>query len=666
MEPRRSSRSNKGRHASRDDYDLYYQMDEEPQIKKQKLSQSHQDSDEEFDPSKEPADNADTSINGGSDEGDVLCDPCGTNKTNYDEDTDRGGIMIECDDCKTWQHAKCMGFRNQKTIPSNYQCNRCEPKEAEEEKPSSKVKKSVSAKAEPRKDKTRVSVVKAFVNVMSKTNAVPIGQTEEFANNLENAVYEWSGSVTNKKYIDKSRSVMALAKKEQVISKLVNQSLTFTDVVSKQPEEIDRDLKEYAEKVRQESIRRSVLTVDDPLSQRIRRTHKGEEIVETASSNPETYEMSVVSKSIDHRNFKEDSPQPAESIKKDNVVPASNLYNLDDDDDDQHYEPLNENNDDQGESDGEKAGLSDDELDFILKGPEKPKQEPEPQVKKEATPNLPPKPRSPSVPPTMATSVWKGEVIFPDFAAFVAEGEFLSCTNYVKPKDNVTASFHNRAIRVSKELLERPKYLIEGRLDRHRADPYLEKIVTSRDLYVVQLHCEANSPDYNKLFDYLLTRSKVGVLSDKAPCVKDAYVLALRSDNIPGYLRFAGLENKEGLFAVYVVKKDYVPVGKSILKKTPAPVSVPQPAPQPPQTANLDSILSKLGGSLLSLQTQQQAPNPQTFYPPNQNQQPMPLELNQDQLQYLSELVNQNPQVQQNPQALMSLLQQGGPNPLYS
>lgn len=55
-------------------------------------------------------DHADTSSQDEYD-GEVRCRPCGATKDNYDEDEDTLGDMVQCDQCKTWQHAKCMGIR---------------------------------------------------------------------------------------------------------------------------------------------------------------------------------------------------------------------------------------------------------------------------------------------------------------------------------------------------------------------------------------------------------------------------------------------------------------------------------------------------------------------------------------------------------------------------
>ncbi|CAN8069146.1 unnamed protein product [Agarophyton chilense] len=60
----------------------------------------------------------------GEDEGDnssteeTRC-PCGSKENS--------GVMIACDQCNTWQHGKCMGFRRNNELPENYFCNICRP-----------------------------------------------------------------------------------------------------------------------------------------------------------------------------------------------------------------------------------------------------------------------------------------------------------------------------------------------------------------------------------------------------------------------------------------------------------------------------------------------------------------------------------------------------------
>lgn len=651
-EPRRSSRQNKGTHLGRDLLDVYYRPEtEEPAPKKQKL-------DEDFSPppTTEGDPTTDENLAPEAQEGDVRCDPCGTTQENYNEDTDEGGTMIECDDCATWQHAACMGYKTKRQIPENYKCNRCEgreggglPKaEVSDHKPvvkeTKKTQKEVKLKVSPKVafvNKTRASVTTALLNVLLKAHGA---QLQEWALKLEEALYGFALS-TDKKYIDKSRSVMALIKKPHVFQRIEKGEISPRDVVVLPPEEIDFELRDYAEKVRQELIRRSVLTVEDELSQRIRRTHKGEEIVET-TLNDDEMNIQIAARNIDHRVFKETTP--VREVVQQN---GPNLYQIGDDDDEEKPEDVKDGENGETSSNSkadDKADSgtdSDDELDFIL-GSKSPEKEPAKPAKPVAAP-------APKLPPTMSSKFWLGEINFPDFVDFQAKAEFVGCTNYVAPKDVTTASFHNKAIRVCKELLEKPKYSIEGRLDRARADPYVGKITSSRDLYVVKITSD-NSGSFEKLFGYLLSRQKVGVLSGRAACVKDAYLYAIDTE-VPKFMQLGPITR--GLYAVFVVKKDYVPVGKSILKKAlpPQPSRSPQPAP----TLSLDLILSKLAETpaqnLHAPQPQVplSLPNVPSFTQGNQ----LPLELTQDQLQYLSELVSQNPHVQHNPQALLSLIQ---------
>ncbi|CCK68320.1 Bye1p KNAG_0A06630 [Huiozyma naganishii CBS 8797] len=65
----------------------------------------------------------------------VRCLVCGTTDANYDELTDQGGDMIQCDKCNTWQHIRCMLDVNKAdediskylTEDDKYFCNRCDP-----------------------------------------------------------------------------------------------------------------------------------------------------------------------------------------------------------------------------------------------------------------------------------------------------------------------------------------------------------------------------------------------------------------------------------------------------------------------------------------------------------------------------------------------------------
>lgn len=621
---RRSSRNNKGRHSKRD-FDSY--LDDEElgsQNKRLKhISTMHfygndmandDEYKEENDADTKDEDNEDQNL----DEGEVKCTPCGANKDNYDEETDEGGTMIECENCRTWQHAKCMGFRSSKGIPEHYKCNECS--HGEEEKSSSvAAPKESSEERFPSielklKDKTRASVAKAFYNVFKRnipdTYNFDEGQDrEKLANKwallLEHEVFLFSPK-KDKRYTDKSRSLMVLIKKPNVMNKILDKALSVTKLVNSSPEEVDEELKEYAEKVRQESIRRSVLTVNEHLGQRIKRTHKGEEIIENANTNNQAEEINVLTKNIDHRRFQDDD-SAREIVGMDSNLNTSDYSSLNvlENDDDEKPEIHNPDfHDDTGETyehdknEDDIANIDDDELDFIIKGDLKP-----PDDKK----NPSSKRIGQEQPNVSSTNIWSGNIVFPEFASFFASGKFVTCTNYKDPVGTENVKLHNRYISIAKEILSRDKYEVEGRLDRKRAEDYLNQIVSSRDLFLVEMQCKRNYEDFEKLCKYIITNHRFGVLSTRPAFVKDAYLLFLDGDDaaLPPYLRhLPHIAGKIGLFALYIVKKDYIPTGSSILKSGPTHSrrSVPtNPSFDPESTTQkpplLNSILSKLNGS---------------------------------------------------------------------
>lgn len=725
LEPRRSSRSNKGQHSRLleefgievEDRKRSTGPENTSTTKRQHLDSIVDEGDDEYkdiNPVKEQM-NGDDDLD---EEGEVKCLPCGTNKDNYDEDSDNG-TMIECDSCKTWQHLKCMGYRSIKSVPKKYKCNECQesyvpPSDATKvlnptlisEKPSevdpskkSIVKKSTSKISTTStrhivdvvKDNTRKRVAKALFDVFKKNLTssfdLPQGYDKEKLSNkwafdLEAAIFDWASKQTNKKYTDKSRSLMVSVKKPTVIKRILDDDLSFENIVNLSPEEIDEDLKKYADKVRQESIRRSVLTMDDNQGQRIRRTHKGEELVESTNNQlSEDVEVNIISRNIDHRRFKEDSPSSREIIVDNNTKPSYNYTHPDEDDEEYEQQDVAdvEKNSDKEGSDQEKnsskknerhfeeSDSSDDELDFILKD----KKSPQASTSNDSSSKINAKTKinldsnistKPQLPPISSSNIWSGQLIFPEFASFRATGTFHTCTNFKKPVDINSVISYNRQIKVCKELLSRPEYSIEGRLDRSKADAYLNKIVATRDLFLIEIDRQDDQQyDFDKVSKYLLAKQKVGVLSGRPDFVKDSYIMPINCNDqeIPAYL--SGLENlqgKSGLFAVYVVKKDYIPSGPGILKRSSSsqshiPASIAKTNPNNDSKNSLDSILNKLGGGASKKVTVQSPVAPA--------QDNILANLSQEQLLFLSELVKQHPHVQQNPQALIQLLQnQGG------
>ena len=42
-------------------------------------------------------------------------------------DPDAGGMFIQCDICKVWQHGGCVGIMDEASSPENYYCEECRP-----------------------------------------------------------------------------------------------------------------------------------------------------------------------------------------------------------------------------------------------------------------------------------------------------------------------------------------------------------------------------------------------------------------------------------------------------------------------------------------------------------------------------------------------------------
>lgn len=590
---RRSKRANKGQHSGRI-------IDE---ILHQDILSRNKDLVVEYQPTQ-------------AEEGDVKC-RCGANKDNYDEETDQGGTMIECESCKTWQHAQCEGYVDDTDIPDHYRCSDCVDVYSDGDAEADAAAEAVAeaeAKAEesddnmsdeapvppPKKrkvrptkeivavatDKTRKAVTKAFFDAFKRFlvgSELPKDYTieklaNEWAFDLEKEVHEWAGFSTAKKYTDKSRSLMVLVKKPAVIKRLLDKALSFHDMVSLSPEEIDEDLKKYAEKVRQESIRRSVLTVDDD-SQRIRRTHKGEEVVESSNNNNEDVNVDIMTRNVDHRRFE---------AGREIIADKSSGYTMKKEESD---------SEDEGEGEKEEAAASDldDGLDEILKEKVVKKDAKPLKLALKAAPVVPVRLESPkpSLPPVLGSSLWQGEIVFPDFASFQSTATYATASSHKPPTDLNGVITFNRNIKVLRDIFTKPSYFIEGRLDRGRADAYLDQVVSSRDLYLVRI--DGLGLDYDKVFGYLLTKRKVGVLSHRPAFVKDAYLLPV-SEPLPKYLATMREAPTAGLFALYVVKRDYSPSGRSQPPQSQQPQPTHQYNQQPTQAPALDSILSRLGG----------------------------------------------------------------------
>lgn len=659
---RRSSRANKGQPPKRpleEDYDLQVNLvlpssSDVPVSKKAKAKHGG----ESFKFADEHEQQEEEGIEEDY-EGEVRCLPCKTTKANYDEDKDEGGMMIQCDKCKNWQHALCMGLKPD-AIPKNYLCIECQT--------------SSQYSVKNLKDSARLSIAKAYYNMFR--GIIPEDYKFELGFDRDSVASKWSleleEAIHNEfpkakdRYTNECRRVLFLLRKPNVSQQILDHKITFEQLVKMKPEELDSTLKTYADKVRQDAIRRTVIVVEDN-EQRVRRTHKGEEIVESISSNQHNDEgdSGIISRSVDHRIFKDDSLH-----KSDIKVEGNNrqsYHNFDNEDEDNIDNSIQNEEEEEAESaetirlTSTKNGKSsssessdidnvpeidiedDDDLNFIITGKRKSDEKQKKTLKPQNTPNLPLI--------ILGRNLWTGHIVFPEFSSFEARGDFYSCSNYVEPTSVNGVRTHNKFISVAKELLTKNDHNIEGRLDRKVADDYLNKVITTRDLYLIQLTCVKDQLGFDRLNNYLLNKNKVGVLSGKPSFVKDAYIISIDFNDplLPDYLAEFKSDIMVGLFAVFVVKKDYTPAPPGILKKTTSTAS---------SGPDLQAILNQLGSKPMSSLDSQDQAHYHASFPVTNGSSSILSTLTIEQRKVLDDICARNPEIAANPEGALQLVSQ--------
>ncbi|RCK65103.1 Transcription factor BYE1 [Candida viswanathii] len=507
-----------------------------------------------------------------TDEDEVRCVPCGARTENYNEAEDTLGDMVQCDKCKTWQHARCMGYRTKKSIPDVHKCDVCTGKPVTPIRPRGRPK--TKKEEPPKKDNgmgtlkedNRISTAKAFYNYFKKrfmnrgegefkaldtlTDEQKDAKANHLAKEIEQLIFE---TYKGEPYLNEGRRILFVLRKH-FMNEIVEGTVTFKDVLHKTPQEINEDIAKIEQQNR-ENIKNIILTENDN-SQIIRRTHKGDIIKENEFAQASTIDESMAARKVDHRKFSEDIVNPGHLIS--HTTAESNSYQnlnpriVDEDSDNERDDREGDGEDDgsnkrsasksteslsdidSGKNLGNGEDDDDDDLLPFLSGGE------------DSYENIPfEKPR-----------VWTGRITFPDFATFNALAKFHSCTGESsKDKDMV--------VRVSKEILKFPEYVIEGKLDRRVADEYLDKVINSRDLYIVEIanNDHVNEAQYKRLYNFLLHKDKVGVLGVKLSFIKDSYLMVIdfRDKKLPAYLQPHRKELAIGLYAVFVVQRDYTP-----------------------------------------------------------------------------------------------------------
>lgn len=618
---------------------------------------------------------------------------CSCGMTEVDEEDER--IMAECEKCLKWQHVACMfGVEDASAVPDGYLCHECQnengrgsvdnPEEEDESETKPRQRKSRSVddddefdnnndsseheqasqakKAAPRtipalekKNKVRGSVAKALCGIFinqafpeaSKRGDAKLDKTqidaksEQLALDIEQSLYERLAPKNQKdvgaKYREKYRALAFNLKDEKnpdLRRRVLSGELGPAHIVELSTEEmLNPELQKLRETVRKESIRETVLKPDD--MPRVKRTHKGEEMVEGDEGKyDEEQFFGVVGRENDEERSERDrhrgrhSPSIADQIVSP-TAPESTVSSLAnagpsvsiedaaggvpprkpkrdpwDTADDVLASPQHSDGSGfglSGESSGEEE--SDNEFAGIIGDNETEHKgiSLEPPAKTEGS--------------TMSFNPWAGQLVMHEVASAQCSSFHLnSLGTSVSPDRLWPAIIPGRA-----------PLVIEGRLSADKAIAYLHSVRASKDIITMVILPEpASLQQYETLFAYFHARGRFGVMHRAmASVVKDAYLIPVSSMGpIPDYL---GLDpsqcdslgqmcaQRDLLLGVFVVNKG--------LSVAPSPV---QPAAQ--------SALQELGLSSSDLDRLRTvlAANPQ---------------------------VANDPQLASNPQMLVSLLQ---------
>ena len=448
-------------------------------------------------------------------------------------------------------------------------------------------------------DQRRVPAARIFAKIFE-----PIEPTKSEALGLaiEHALY--SAFATSEhgygaEYKNKFRSIsfnLKDPKNSALRDRVLTGSLPPEELVKLTSEEMaNQELRAQAEKIREEGVAQSVLKVQT--GPRIRRTHKGEEIVgdevsvisptEGTASAPFAREMSpsvkgdeevpasprsTRSRSFSPPSISETSPATTIPERKQSDFDIQNVWShlrsptLQD-------EPLEPLDMDVLPDDLSQNQIEDPDLDRILN---------------EDIVNSPP--YSPSayeyeLPSTITKlpSIWRGDIAMPSVAHFSAQARFVGGPHSVTdlPWSSIL-----------------PQHLvIDGRIPIETTTTYLDaqRSSSTKNVIAIQLDAAEDSHKemHHKLYQYFHDRQRYGVLQIQSNIVKDAYLIPLApSQPIPDQIELMDYHDiprtrtEPYLLAILVIQKS-IPheLSKSPATFSPGISAAPATSPPNPEVA---------------------------------------------------------------------------------
>ncbi len=417
---------------------------------------------------------------------------------------------------------------------------------------------------------------------------------DKWAKNLEEELYNaFPAAAGNRgldEYVKRSRTLIFNLGKANLMDKIVKNGFNFASIVRLTPDEMMRDdYKELANEVKKQSMNQTILP-DTNERVRIRRTHRGEEIVETDEFGKKSVEDARLEE-IENLREERERKLKAKKEKELETVGMLGVMNGNGEEDDSVQRkkvpqsvafsiPMTGNFEDEDESqftvdDGLQKGKSsgdadeiddDDEFNKILEGVSAKPDMHEGKSGKERDDNDTKESDKGSAKDeaneskkggeeesvddnddydydpldtiTVDPTIWTGKLEFPGAGIITTKALFKCSTATEKHKGNLVS----KAKKMLAEMKSGSNGLFNaGRLSMSTADDYLTKVIQSRDFYMDELvpytdedispvETQANIFTFMRVWNYFHSLRKFGVLDGRPEYVKDCYIVCLSRD----------------------------------------------------------------------------------------------------------------------------------------
>jgi hypothetical protein len=439
-------------------------------------------------------------------------------------------------------------------------------------------------------DQKRVPAARIFAKIFEPLDPT---KSESLGLSIEHALY--TAYATNEpgygaEYKNKFRSIsfnLKDAKNSALRERVLNRSLSPDELVHLSNEELaNQELRAQAEKIREEGVANSVLKVQ--IGPRIRRTHKGEEIVgdevsaispavgEAVASLPfarkesPTVEEAASPRSASPR-VRSPSPKSPMSPEPMDTTPERKGSAFDISDVWTHLRsPTSEKGPNEMSLDilpEESQNIDDPDIDRLLGD----------DVERHSPPYSPSAYELPDssahIPP-----IWTGTIAMPSVAHLNAQARFVGGPHTITdlPWSKILAS----------------NLIVDGRIAIESTTKYLEaqRLSSTKNIIVIQIDPadESQKDMHRKLFQYFHDRKRYGVLRNESSFVKDAYLIPLSAEEaIPEQIELmdsheiSRIRTEPSILLILVIHKNIPDIKLSPTIKPPRPsMSLASPSNQ--------------------------------------------------------------------------------------